>query len=499
MTAHPTGPPDNQLTAALRDLCQWIEQIATAWQDPEELVRMLDLSAHVLLLAEDHRLAARYWTQALEINRAHPGQHSRTTEVRASILESLSRLYHHTQRPLRAIDVERELVALHQAAEQTLGSAHDLARALAQLGATLIITDRFDEGRDYLMRADDAFRAFGAPTPRMVRTHVCVLKQLASVHRHHQPAEARRCETRAIEVAALPLVPITPVIVELNTTLTTAIDQLTALAQQVTGVVDAIGEGGQPHPAGLAAVPDLIATWYDLANSVGDVGFRLRNHVHSIASAAGDPIADPRQRPCWTSWPSSPNGPPMLPAPGTSGHRSSSFVSALPASSTEPRTSAAPSCSGPGRLNKPTMSPPLPRTRLSPPRPAPRQSESWKTRADLCRAQNRLGDAIDIETQLLDRHRYADNQPAIARALARLGATLIANDHFDGGRDYLTEAHATFQALGPGDPLIASDHAEALELLATALDQLGHSAEANQYRRQAVALRTPSPSPAGQP
>jgi hypothetical protein len=101
----------------------------------------------------------------VEINRVHASEPPLATAVRASILESLSRLYHQSQRPLKAIDVERELVDVHQAADQTTQTAHDLANALARLGATLIATGQFDDGREYLIRADHAFQALGSAKP----------------------------------------------------------------------------------------------------------------------------------------------------------------------------------------------------------------------------------------------------------------------------------------------------------------------------------------------
>lgn len=287
-----TDQPDRStvvlVRTALRELCQWCETVLTEWHDPALQAGLLDRSGHVFDLAEDFRLAARYWTRAAGINRERLDRAAEPTELSAaradlvSVLESLSRHHHHIQRPHKAIQFELELVDLLQAA----GDAPGTARALARVGASMLAAARYTEAEEYLTRADQAFLPFDTNHP-MAREHARVLNQLAEVHRHlRRPAEVRSCQRRAIEVAAVPLTPAAAELHELNTLVTTMVGQLSTFAEQVAALTTQVPKD-QPSPDQLDKITDRVRTWLDVARSVDSMAAHLLDHVDTIVDAAG--------------------------------------------------------------------------------------------------------------------------------------------------------------------------------------------------------------------
>jgi tetratricopeptide (TPR) repeat protein len=243
----------------------------------------------------------------------------------------------------------------------------------------------------------------------------------------------------------------------------------------------------------------VVTTWDQLVDSINNLVFHLSHQVRTIARAAGDEIAGPRQlTPLdvlaqlteWTAY--------------NAGRRDESTVLI------ELRNRAArlffdsdDFCRAQEQWEQALEHADQLAAAASYPTTASNAHAAatriLETRSDLAHARNRLGDAIDIETRLLDRHRYADDRPAVARALTRLGATMAAAQQYDRAEEYLTEAEATFRAFDPHDPDGGSRHADNLDLLATVLDHRGRHAEADQRRQQAEGLRNRAAHPAGQP
>jgi hypothetical protein len=243
----------------------------------------------------------------------------------------------------------------------------------------------------------------------------------------------------------------------------------------------------------------LINPWRDRAYSLHTLADELTGHVTTLAQAAGQDPAGPTR-------PDSPDPQPLLTelrkltdhmAEAATSHRAPDVLIGLFDRAAQvhrllgDRTHAESLWSRALRLADE-----LDTRADDPAAAAPARAHSIRLlelRRDLYHAWGWLSPTMDVELELLDQHRAANDTPATAHTLARLGAIMIAANHRGTAEAYLTQADAHFTELGKPDATTVSAHTSTLELLGTLYDHQCHPVKATRCRRRAEIVRSQHP------
>lgn len=172
-----------------RELAQSGEQAAIAARKPELLIELLNNSAEIYSSAADWPGAERAWLRALAI-----AEQLGDTPREIHFLQLLTTNYLNWDLPHRALDMQLEVVAIHERADEPVKTAE----ALAAVARIMADGGRAEAAIEYLKRADRALRTHPAPE-EVASLHATILTDLGQVHaRLGRIQSARNCYRRAL-------------------------------------------------------------------------------------------------------------------------------------------------------------------------------------------------------------------------------------------------------------------------------------------------------------
>lgn len=142
--------PDHDNPEQWLPLCEAGERCATDARDPRLLISLLRRSGEYFAAVDRRHLTEGQWVRALALARS-AGDVATADEVSRSLAE----LYRDWGRLHKALDVLQNLVHSRQ---ENGGQPHDVAEALAELGATLLQANRPADAVDTLTLANNLLR-----------------------------------------------------------------------------------------------------------------------------------------------------------------------------------------------------------------------------------------------------------------------------------------------------------------------------------------------------
>lgn len=154
-----------------RQLAQCGEDAAIAARQPELFIELLNNSAETYTAAAYWPGAERAWLRALAI-----AEDLNDIPRTIHFLHLLTTNYLNWQRPHKALDMQLEIVDIHQRA----GDPGKTAEALAAVAHIMAAAGRTDAAIDYLTKANHILRAH--PDHAVASVHATILSDLGQVH-----------------------------------------------------------------------------------------------------------------------------------------------------------------------------------------------------------------------------------------------------------------------------------------------------------------------------